>query len=194
MRVGIVVCNLFPCHDFMGFQKGLENRFADQHCHVIVFIVTFAVKATCMVVSRDSRCWYLTMVNPNNAPRSIPSAAATCVARRVDRAERASESATQLHLPCMHVFESTLLLSSCCSCTHLAHDHIDHDLSYDYDVRQTDSPKHALSVTTPLYDDDPVGPPAIETPGSWTWIVDDQRVFQKEQQQKITSRIVQHRW
>lgn len=136
----------------------------------------------------------VTLVNPNNAPRSIPSAAATCVARRVDRAERASESATQLHLPCMHVFESTLLLSSCCSCTHLAHDHIDHDLSYDYDVRQTDSPKHALSVTTPLYDDDPVGPPAIETPGSWTWIVDDQRVFQKEQQQKITSRIVQHRW
>jgi hypothetical protein len=108
--------------------------------------------------SRDSCCWYVTLVDPKNAPRGIPSAA-TCVARRVDRAERASESATQLHLSCMHVFDSTP--SSCYLCIHSAHNHIDHDLSYDYDVRQTDLPKHAPSVTTPLYDN-PVGPPAIE--------------------------------
>jgi hypothetical protein len=151
----------------------------------------FAGKATWMVVPRRP----LLACNPGRLQESAEKhplcCDLRCAPRRSGRASRRHNSTSHA----CHVFESTLLLlSSCCSCTHLAHDHIDHDLSYDYDVRSIDLPKHALSVTTPLYDDDPVGPPAIETPGSWTWIVDDQRVFQKEQQQKITSRIVQHRW
>jgi hypothetical protein len=120
------------------------------------------VKATCMDVSRDSRCWYLTMVVSKNPPRHPLCCDLRCACLGETASIGPSESATQLHLPCMHVSESTP--SSCYLCIHLAHNQIDHDLSYDYDVRQTDSPKHALSVTTPLYDDNPVGPPAIEPP------------------------------
>jgi hypothetical protein len=121
--------------------------------------VPFCWKATCMVVPKNFRGWYVTLVGPSIAPRGIHPLCCCDLRCAPRRSGRASESATQLHPSYMHVFDSTP--SSCCSCTYLAHIHIDHDLSYDYDVRQTDLPKHAPSVTTPLYDN-PVGPPAIE--------------------------------
>jgi hypothetical protein len=89
---GIVVCNLFPCHDFMGSRKGLSNRIADQHWHAIVpNVCSLLLGKLHGWLSLEDPCWHVTLVVFKNPPRSIPSAA-TCVARRVDRAERVGDT------------------------------------------------------------------------------------------------------
>jgi hypothetical protein len=141
--------------------------------------------------SRGPRCCCVILVDPKNPPRH-PSPLLRLALRgaSIGPSKRASRRHNSTSHACI-VFESTL--SSCCSCTHPAHIHIDHDLSYDYDVRQTDLPKHAPSVTTPLYDDNPVGPPVIE-PRNLDVDRGRSTGISETTKKNPTARIVRNRW